>query len=198
MSREIELSEKTDIRSMIIIGVLSVVVPLLVAFLLFTPQKLDIGKDWVAFLPHLNGVVNTATSISLLMGFVFIKRQQITYHKVAMLISFFLGIIFLVSYVIYHSAADSTLYGDANGDKVLDASEAMQIGVWRIIYLVILISHIILAAIVVPFVLLALFFALSNKIERHKKVVRYTFPIWLYVSITGVIVYLLISPYYSH
>lgn len=183
-------------RSMTIIGVLSVVIPLAVAVLLFSPTKLEVEGGWIDFLPHLNGIINTATSLALIAGLVFIKQKKIKYHRSAMLVAFVLGAIFLVSYVIYHASADSTIFGDINGNGTLDEFEAKELGNTRTIYLLILISHIILAAVVVPFVLLAIYFALSNKISKHKKIVRYTFPIWLYVSITGVIVYLMISPYY--
>lgn len=183
-------------RYLTIIGILSVVIPVAVAALLFSPTKLQLEGGWVEFLPHMNGMINTATSLALIAGLVFIKQKKIKYHKSAMLIAFTLGALFLISYIIYHSSADSTVFGDVDGNGVLDAAEASQIGNARLVYLGILISHIILAAVVVPFVLLALYFALSDKIAKHKKIVRYAYPIWLYVSVTGVIVYLMISPYY--
>ena len=183
-------------RYLTLIGVLSIVIPVAVAILLFSPTKLQLEGGWVNFLPHMNGMINTATSLALIAGLVFIKQKKIKYHKSAMLIAFTLGAIFLISYVIYHASADSTVFGDINGNGVLDEAEASQIGNTRLIYLSILITHIILAAVVVPFVLLALYFALSHKIDKHKKIVRYAYPIWLYVSVTGVIVYLMISPYY--
>lgn len=191
------LKAANENRYLTIIGVLSIVIPLAVAVLLFSPSKLQLEGGWVDFLPHLNGVINSVTSIALVAGLVFIKQKKIQYHRSAMLIAFILGAIFLVSYVIYHSSAPSTVFGDVNGNGVLDADEAAQIGNMRMIYLIILISHIILAAVVVPFVLLALYFALSDKIAKHKKIVKYAYPIWLYVSVTGVVVYLMISPYYQ-
>ncbi len=180
-----------------IIGILSVVIPLAVAALLFSPSKLQLEGGWVYYLPHMNGMINTATSLALIAGLVFIKQKKIKYHKSAMLIAFVLGALFLVSYVVYHASAESTVFGDINGNGILDEAEASQLGNSRVIYLVILISHIILAAVVVPFVLLALYFALTDKVSSHKKIVRYAYPIWLYVSVTGVVVYLMISPYYQ-
>jgi putative membrane protein len=184
-------------RYLTVIGILSVVIPLAVALLLFSPTKLEVEGGWVDFLPHLNGIINSATSVALVAGLLFIKQKKIKYHKTAMLIAFILGALFLVSYVIYHSSADSTVFGDINGNGVLEETEASTIGNLRVIYLIILISHIILAAVVVPFVLLALYFALSNKIDKHRKIVRFAYPIWLYVSVTGVVVYLMISQYYQ-
>ncbi|MEK6478861.1 DUF420 domain-containing protein [Catalinimonas sp. 4WD22] len=183
-------------RYLILIGVLSIAIPIVVSILMFSPTKLDIESDWVGVLPHLNGLINTTTSVALVAGLVFIKQKKVKYHKTAMLIAFILGSIFLVSYVIYHSSAASTIYGDINGNGILEETEAEQLGAMRTVYLGILISHIILAAIVVPFVLFALFYALTDKISKHRKVVRFAYPIWLYVSVTGVIVYLMISPYY--
>jgi putative membrane protein len=113
-----------------------------------------------------------------------------------MLVAFALGIIFLISYVIYHAAAPSTMYGDINGDGILSDAEMALLGSSRTVYLVILLSHIVLATIVVPFVLLAIYYGLADKVQKHRRIVRYTYPIWLYVSISGVVVYLMISRYY--
>ncbi len=183
-------------RYLTIIGVLSVVVPLLVAVLIFSPTKFVLESDWIYFLPHLNAVLNSATAIALIAGLIFIKNKKVKYHKTSMSVAFALGCIFLVSYVIYHASAGSVVFGDVNKDGVLSASEAATIGSMRSVYLTILISHIVLAAIVVPFVLLAMYFALTEKFASHRKVVKFGYPIWLYVSVTGVIVYLMISPYY--
>jgi len=181
----------------IIIISLSVLIPLIVAILLFMPKKLDAASSWIQFLPHLNGVINTITSIILIFGFIFIKRKNILNHKMAMISAFFLGVVFLISYVIYHSFSESTIFGDVNGNGLLEIDEAEKIGSFRYIYLAILASHILLAIIVVPFVLFAFFYALTERFEMHKKTVRFTLPVWLFVSISGVVVYLLISPYYE-
>jgi putative membrane protein len=160
------------------------------------PAKLNLGNAWVSFLPHLNGVINTATSIALVAGLVFIRQKKIALHRTAMLVAFVLGSIFLISYVIYHASAASTVFGDLNGNKILETEEAATIGIWRGIYLFILLSHILLSIGVVPLVLLALYYAFTARFDRHRKIVRFAYPIWLYVSVTGVVVYLMISPYY--
>ncbi len=110
--------------------------------------------------------------------------------------AFFLGILFLISYILYHSTTSSTIFGDVNRDGILDEAETVLAGGMRSIYLLILLSHILLAIIVVPLVLFAFYFALTDKFDKHKKIVRFTLPIWLYVSVSGVAVYLLIRPYY--
>jgi putative membrane protein len=182
---------------LILVGVLSVAVPILVAVLLFMPQTGKLGDFDVSFLPHLNAVLNSATFICLIAGFYFIKRKKREEHRVAMLSAFFLSSIFLVSYVIYHYQAAHTLFGDLDHNHVLSDVEKAAAGVSRDIYLILLATHILLAIIVVPFVLLSIYFGITNQIVNHRKVSKFTFPIWTYVALSGVIVYLLISPYYQ-
>ncbi|WP_439487619.1 DUF420 domain-containing protein [Algoriphagus sp.] len=166
-----------------IIGI-SVVIPVAVAVLLFMPSKLDLGSDWVYFLPHLNAVINTAATVALVAGLLFIKRGNISYHQASMSVAFGLGAIFLVSYVIYHAAAESTTFGGE--------------GAIRGFYYFLLLTHIVLAAVALFPILFAYYYGYTDQRVKHRKVVKYAYPIWLYVTITGVIVYLMISPYYTH
>lgn len=191
------LSAKKDNTYLKVIWVLSIAIPVIIAILMYSPSKMSLESGWVSFLPHLNGMLNTTTSIALIAGLIFIKQKKIAYHKACMLVAFTLGSLFLISYVVYHASADSVIFGDANGNGVLEDVELATLGGLRTVYLVILLSHILFAILVVPFVLFALYYALSKKFEKHKKIVRYTFPIWLYVSVTGVVVYWMISPYYQ-
>lgn len=186
---------KSDKRYLNIIKVISVAIPVVVAILLFLPQKLDLGS-WVFTLPHINAVINSLTALFLIGAFVAIRQKNIRLHKQLMSAGLVLGTIFLLSYVLYHSSAPSTVFGDINDDGMLDAVEKDAVSGTRGMYLFVLLSHIGLSIVVVPFVLIAFFYALSAQIEKHKKIVKYTFPIWLYVSVTGVIVYFMISPYY--
>lgn len=179
-----------------IILLVSVIIPFIVGILIFVPGKLDINGNWNLVLPHINGSINTITTLVLLFGFLMIRSKKVDLHKGAMSTAFFLGLIFLISYLLYHSTAASTIYGDINKNGVLDDNEALLVGSTRMVYLIILLSHIAFAAIVVPFILFAFYFALTNKIEKHKKTVRFTLPIWLYVSVSGVVVYFMIRPYY--
>jgi putative membrane protein len=180
----------------LVIIIASVAIPLAVALLLFAPNKVEVGSTWTSFLPHLNGIINSATSIVLIAGFIFIKNGNQEWHKTAMITAFSLGCIFLVSYIAYHATSPSTVFGDINHDGLLSDQEAEIIGSSRSLYLIILLSHIVLAAVVVPFVLFAFYYALTGKFDRHNNIVKFTFPIWLYVSISGVFVYLMISQYY--
>jgi putative membrane protein len=164
-----------------VINVVAVAIPLVVAVMLGIRQKVDLG-EWTKVLPHVNGVLNSLTSLTLLTGFYYIRQKNIGAHRFMMLLSFVLGSLFLVSYVLYHLSNESTPFGGQ--------------GFVRPIYYFLLISHIVLSIGVVWFVLRAVYFALSGQIAEHKKTVKWAFPIWLYVSVTGVIVYLMISPYY--
>lgn len=165
-----------------VIGVLSVAIPLVVAYLLFGGKATKIQGLDVSFLPHLNAVMNTATFCCLVAGGIAIRSKNIALHRALMMSAFILSSIFLVSYVIYHNNAESTKYGAE--------------GILKMVYFFILITHIILSMVVVPLVLLAIYFAWSGQITKHKKIVKWTYPVWLYVASTGVIVYLMISPYY--
>ncbi len=147
-------------------------------------------------LPGLHATINSMTVLTLGAAFVAIKNGNIKMHRSFMFASLSLGVLFLVSYVLYHSSVDSVKFGDLNYDGELSEQELVTAGTSRTVYLVILTSHILLSILVVPFVLFAFYYALTNQIERHKKMVKFTYPVWMYVSITGVIVYFLIKPYY--
>ncbi len=138
---------------------------------------------WVLSLPKLNAFVNGTCSLLLLLSLYFIKRGNIKVHKRLNLSAFILSSLFLVSYIIFHSTGIKTTYGGQGGI--------------RFVYYFILITHIVLAAAVLPLVFLSLYRGLQMQVERHRKIVRWSYPIWLYVTITGVIVYIMIAPYYS-
>lgn len=169
-------------KSLTTINVISVVVPLVVALLLGIRTKPYLGS-WTAILPHVNAIINSLTAFLLIFGLYTLKRGDQQSHRVLMTTAFVLGGLFLVSYVIYHLTNPSTTYGSQ--------------GAIRYFYYFILISHILLSLVVLPLVLRAFYFAAFAKdFVAHKKIVKYAYPIWLYVSITGVIAYALISPYY--
>ncbi|GAA3949211.1 DUF420 domain-containing protein [Hymenobacter algoricola] len=167
----------------ITMAVLAAVVPLLVAILHYFPETFRIPGAQVKFLPALNAVLNSLTAVCLLLGYYFIRRKEVLKHRAMMGTAFLLGALFLVSYVVYHSQVASTQFGG--------------VGTIRYVYFALLLSHIALAAITVGLVLFTLYFALTEQFARHRRIARWTFPVWLYVSITGVIVYFMISPYYT-
>jgi len=117
-------------------------------------------------------------------------------HKRINIVAFVLSSLFLVSYILFHWLAPETKFGDINGDGILSDSERAAVGGVRTLYFCILIPHIILAACVLPLILLSFYRGLQMQVAKHKKLVRWAFPIWLYVTVRGVVVYLMISPYY--
>ena len=149
------------------------------------------------YLPLLNAVLNGTCTVLLLVSLYFIKQGNIAVHKRLNIVTFCLSSIFLISYVLFHYLMQhDTPYGDVNGDGVLSPSEREAAGGMRTLYLSILVPHIILAAGVLPLILLSFYRGLQMQVAKHKKLVRWTFPIWLFVTITGVIVYIMIKPYY--
>jgi putative membrane protein len=178
------------------IVIVSIAIPLAVAFLILVPQaKLDFGFN-TRTLPFFHAILNSSTAILLIASLYFIKNGQVRAHKTANLIAVVLSTVFLVSYVIYHASNPSTRFGDLNHDGILSDAEKQQAGPLRYVYLFILTTHIILSAVIIPFVLFTLQRAFQEKFDRHRKLARITWPMWLYVAVPGVVVYLMISPYY--
>lgn len=180
--RENNLTNERDRKFMTVIAILSVAIPVLVALLFFMPKSGDANVD-VSYLPGFHAFINSITAITLVVGYVNVKRGNTKVHRRAMLFAFGLSAVFLVSYVTYHFLGQRTVYG---GDGLL-----------KYIYYFILLTHIVLAIVIVPLVLLSVYFGITNQLKRHRRISRWTFPIWLYVAVTGVLVYLLISPYYA-
>lgn len=170
--------------------------PLLIAWLLFRPGKPEAVDAWFHYLPHINGIINSITSGILIFGYIMIRNGYKEWHKAAMITSFFLGILFLISYITYHSMAPSQRYGDINNNGLLEPDELLAVQFFRIVYLILLLVHILLAVVAVPLILAAFYYALTGKFDKHRKIVRFAYPAWLTVSVSGVVVYLMISPYY--
>lgn len=166
-----------------LIVLLSIAINVLVAVLFFLPKAEKFQHIDVTFLPLLNAVLNSFTFIFLCVALYMIKQKNIVLHRRFIFAAFATTALFLISYVTYHSLAPSTHYGGT--------------GALRYIYFFILITHIVLAAVIVPLVLTTLARGLNMQVEKHRRIARWTMPLWLYVSVTGVIVYLMISPYYT-
>lgn len=161
-----------------LITILSIAIPLVVAVLFGVKIDLDLP----VFLPPIYAGINALTSVLLVAAFWAIKNKKIDLHENLVKTCMALSAVFLILYVLYHMTSDSTSYGGE--------------GLIRWIYFFVLISHILLSIVVIPFVLVTFVRGLTRDVERHKKIARITFPLWLYVTITGVIVYVMISPYY--
>lgn len=163
------------------INILSIAIPIAVALLIGIRQKIPLG-EWTNVLPDIIGGLNATTSLLLVAAVVAIKQRQVELHRRLMTTAFILGGIFLITYITYHISNPSTAYGGE--------------GAIRYVYYFLLISHIVLSIVVVRYVLLAMYYALTRQFDDHKRIVKLAFPVWLYVSVTGVVVYLMISPYY--
>ncbi|RNI33371.1 DUF420 domain-containing protein [Hanamia caeni] len=152
------------------------------------------------FNPHLfaafNAIANSLVAILLIAGLVSVKRKNYALHKKIMLAAIVISVLFLISYVCHHLLSGESKFGDLNHDGILSSEEKIEAGSLRYFYYFILITHIPLAGIFLPFILFTAYRALSGDYQKHKKIARITWPIWLYVAITGVAIYLLISPYY--
>jgi len=166
-----------------LIVTLSIAINALVAILFFLPEAEGLDHIEWKILPMFNAIFNSFTFIFLFAALIFIKLKNIRMHRNFIFAAFITTTLFLLSYVTYHYATESTAYGGE--------------GLIRAVYFFILISHIVLAIVIVPLALVTVARGLNNMTEKHKKIARWTMPIWLYVSLTGVIVYLMISPYYT-
>lgn len=162
---------------------LSIIIPLIVAALFgVNLRKLGFDVQPLTFLPPIYATINGLTALLLVGAFLAIRRKNIKLHKILMTTAIGCSVVFLMLYVAYHMTSDSTPYGGE--------------GVMRTVYFFILISHILLSIVIIPFVLITYVRAITNNFERHKKIARIAFPMWLYVAISGVIIYIMISPYY--
>ncbi|MFS0491737.1 DUF420 domain-containing protein [Leadbetterella byssophila] len=163
------------------INVVSIAVVVVVMIMLGMRQKPYIG-EWTKQLTLVNAIINSLTAFFLLLGLYFIKQKNISAHKMSMSAGFGLGGLFLIFYVLYHISNEETKFGGE--------------GLIRYFYFFILITHVLASFVVLPLVLRAYYYGWIREDEKHRKVVKYAYPIWLYVSITGVIAYLMIRPYY--
>lgn len=177
----------------------SIVIPLVVA-LLFGVNLRKLGYDVqpLTFLTPIYATINGITAVILVAAVFAIKNGKRKLHENLMKFAIACSLAFLVMYVAYHMTANSVIYGDVNHDGVLSEIENTQAGFMRQVYLFILITHITLSVVIIPLVLFTYVRALSKVFDKHKKLGKITFPIWLYVAVTGVIVYLMISPFYVH
>ena len=173
--------QKNDKKASLLIILFSIIVFVAVVFLSKIKLELELPFN-VHLFAQINAAINTAVSFLLLVGLLVVKRGRYALHKKVMMTAMVLSLLFLVSYICHHLLSDSTEFGGE--------------GTIRYVYYFILITHIILAAIILPFILFTSYRALVAEWPAHKKLARITWPIWFYVSVTGVIVYLLISPYY--
>jgi len=188
--------QKNDKKAKLLIWIFSVVVFSAVLILGNYTLPVQLPFDVHVF-AQLNAMLNTAIAIFLILALIAVKSGKYMLHKNLMFTALTLSIIFLLSYIAHHLLAGETKFGDANHDGTVDPTELAAAGSLRLVYFIILITHIFLAAIILPFILFTAYRGLTGEYAMHKKLARYTYPLWLYVAITGPIIYLMISPYYN-
>ncbi len=165
-----------------IIYALSIIIPIVVALLIYLPERYELIGAKVDSLPFFHAVLNGSTAILLILAFIQVKNKKYDAHKKTMTIAFIFSSIFLVSYVVSKLEHSPTPYGGE--------------GLIRYLYFFILITHIVFAIFIVPLALFSFYRGLTHNLEKHKKISRWTLPIWLYVAVTGVLVYVFMMPYY--
>jgi putative membrane protein len=158
----------------------------------------DSFPSFIYKLPALNAFLNGTCTVLLLFSLWAIRRRNIELHKRLNVSAFVLSSLFLLSYVTAHYFIPDTKYGDVDHDGVMSIAENAAVAGIKPLYIFILLTHIFLAVLVLPMILLSFYYGLTDQREKHKKLTRYSYPVWLYVTITGVVVYLMISPYYNY
>jgi putative membrane protein len=187
---------KNDKKAKIVIFVFSAIVFAAIMTLSRVKWNVNPGFD-VHLFATANAIINSCVALLLIVALIAVKSKNYTLHRNLMLTAMFLSILFLVSYICHHLFAGETRFGDVNHDGILSEAEKTAVGSSRMIYYILLGTHIPLAGIILPFILFSAYRALTGDFDKHKKLVRITWPIWFYVAVTGVLVYWMISPYYS-
>jgi putative membrane protein len=187
---------KNDKKARVIIYMVSIIVFATVVVLSRVQLKVNLGFD-VHIFALANAIINSLVAVLLLVGLTSAKQKKYLLHKKIMLAAIVLSVLFLLSYIAHHLLAGDTKFGDINHDGVLSDMEKAAVGNMRFIYLILLLTHIPLAGIILPFILFTAYRALIGEYDKHKKIVRFTWPVWFYVAVSGVLVYWMISPYYG-
>lgn len=189
---ELSAKKSRNLRRWIV--VLSVAIPVVVALLFGAPPVKGVDTS---FLPPIYAGINALTAMLLVVALVLAKQRRLKLHEAVIKVCMALSVLFLACYVAYHMTSESTIFGDTNHNGMLEDAERVAVGSFsRMIYFVILISHILLSVVVIPLVLYSFLFATEGNYEKHRKWTKITWPIWFYVAASGVVVYFMISRYY--
>lgn len=187
---------KNDSRARLLIYTVSAVV--FIAVIILGRVKLDVALPFdVHVFAGINAVINSCVALLLIAGLIFAKQRKFALHKKIMLAAMGLSVLFLLSYIAHHLLAGETRFGDLNHDGIISDAEMDAAGQLRSVYYLLLFTHIPLAGIILPFILFTAYRGLTGEYDKHKKLTRITWPVWFYVAVTGVLVYIMISPYYG-
>lgn len=187
--------QKNDRKAYWLIGIFSAIVFMVIVAL--GKYKLNVRPSFdVHIFAKIDAVTNSVVAICLLAGLWAVRSGNYKLHRNIMIAAMLLSVVFLLSYIAHHLLAGEARFGDINHDGILSVDEKYKAGSLRYVYFILLATHIILAAFILPVILFTAYRGLTAEFDAHKKLARYTWPLWLYVAVTGPIVYILISPYY--
>ncbi|MFN8246153.1 MAG: DUF420 domain-containing protein [Ferruginibacter sp.] len=187
--------KKNDRKARVFIIAVSLIV--FIAVVVLSRVKLEVSLPFdVHVFAGINAAINSVVALLLVFGIIAVRKKNYELHKKIMLTAILLSVLFLLSYIAHHLLAGDTKFGDINHDGLLSDEEKTGAGQMRVFYLLLLLTHIPLAGIILPFILFTAYRALTGEYDKHRKLTRITWPVWFYVAITGVMVYLMIRPYY--
>ncbi len=186
-----ELAKKLRVTAWILTAAILVLVGLMRRIKIPLPEGVSLS-----FLPPFHAAVNAVAAVVLVIAFIAVVKGRITLHRRMILTAMGLSVLFLLSYVAYHFTSHEVKFGDANLDGVVDAAERAAVGSTRTFYLLLLISHIVLAGVSLPFILFTFIAGWTNQLAKHRRLARWVFPVWLYVAVTGPVCYWMLRPYY--
>jgi len=185
------LAKKLNLAAWIVTVAVLVLVALMREVKIPLPENLDFS-----FLPPFYSALNALTAVALIVALVFIKQKKVEWHRRTIYFALVCSLLFLLAYVVYHFTTPATIFGDSNHDGVLAPVEDIAVSGIRPWYILLLVSHISLAALSLPFILFTFIRAYTNQFDKHKMMARWVYPVWLYVAITGPVCYLMLMPYY--
>jgi putative membrane protein len=186
-----ELAKKLGIAAWILTAAVLALVGLMRRIKIPLPDGVDLS-----FLPPFHAAVNAVAAVVLVIALIAVLKGRIALHRRMIMAAMALSVLFLLSYVAYHFTSNEVKFGDANLDGVVDAAERVRVGGTRTVYLLLLASHIVLAAVSLPFILFTFIAGWTNRFAAHRKLARWVFPLWLYVAVTGPVCYWMLRPYY--
>ena len=186
-----ELSRKLGIAAWVLTGAILILVGLMRRIKIPLPEGVSLS-----FLPPFHAAVNALAAVVLVVAFIAVIRGRIALHRRMIMAAMGLSVLFLLSYVAYHFTSNEVKFGDSNLDGTVDAAELAAVGSARAFYLVLLISHIVLAGVSLPFILFTFIAGYTNRFAAHRRLAKWVFPVWLYVAITGPVCYWMLRPYY--
>lgn len=191
MAENLNLARKLNIYAWIVSGVVLALV------MLMRRVKINLPEGWdFSFLPPFHATLNALTAVVLVVALYYIKQKNIAAHQRAVYVALGLSVLFLLSYVAYHFTTPETIFGDSDGNGILSDAEKLAVGGQRTLYLLILVTHIVLAAVILPFILFTFIRAYTGQYEKHRKMAKWVWPLWFYVALTGPIAYYMLAPYY--